>query len=96
MDYTDDPDGPPSNEHPDSHDYAQLALIYDHDDTGGGGGRGRGAASREIFPTPADQRMDFETPYQWGRQLRSNGRVALFDADLGNGNHVFTFVIWAR
>jgi hypothetical protein len=100
MDYTDDPEGPPSNEHPNGHDYDQLELIYEHSDGGGGGGggggRGRGAASRDIFPTPADQRMDVETPYQWGRRLRSNDRVALFDADFGNGNHVFTFVIWAR
>ena len=107
MDYTDDPDGSLgdqlSNEHPNTHDYAELRAIYDHIDTGGGGGgggggngRGRGAASRDIFPTPADQRLEFDHPYQWGRQLRGNGHVALFDAGLGNDNHVFTFVIWAR
>ncbi|MGH2829742.1 MAG: hypothetical protein ACRDJM_04605 [Actinomycetota bacterium] len=30
MDYTNDPDGPPSNEHPNAHDYDQLASIYAH------------------------------------------------------------------
>ncbi|MER3404496.1 MAG: hypothetical protein C4289_04465, partial [Chloroflexota bacterium] len=33
MDYTNDPDGPPSNEHPNQHDYDQLALIYSHLDS---------------------------------------------------------------
>jgi hypothetical protein len=30
MDYTSDPDGPPSNEHPNSHDLDQIASIYAH------------------------------------------------------------------
>src|SRR3990167_4118502 len=30
MDYTSDPDGPPSNEHPNQHDYDQLETIYAH------------------------------------------------------------------
>ncbi len=33
MDYTNDPDGPPSNEHPNSHDYDQLDTIYAHLDS---------------------------------------------------------------
>ncbi len=33
MDYTRDPDGPPSNEHPNQHDYDQLAAIYAHTDS---------------------------------------------------------------
>jgi hypothetical protein len=33
MDYTSDPDGPPSNEHPDAHDLLQLQTIYAHLDT---------------------------------------------------------------
>ncbi len=32
MDYTDNPLGPPSNEHPNQHDYDQLNLIYGHTD----------------------------------------------------------------
>lgn len=32
MDYTSDPDGPPSNEHPNAHDFAQLLTIYGHTD----------------------------------------------------------------
>jgi hypothetical protein len=30
MDYTSDPDGPPSNEHPNGHDFDQLEDIYAH------------------------------------------------------------------
>jgi hypothetical protein len=30
---TRDPDGPPSNEHPNSHDYNQLVTIYSHTDS---------------------------------------------------------------
>jgi hypothetical protein len=33
MDYTSDPDGPPSNEHPNQHDYDQLVTIYSHLDS---------------------------------------------------------------
>lgn len=41
MDYTDDPDGgaggsssnDPSNEHPNSHDFSQIASIYNHNDS---------------------------------------------------------------
>lgn len=30
MDYTDFPSGPPSNEHPNAHDFSQLESIYSH------------------------------------------------------------------
>ncbi len=33
MDYTSNPSGPPSNEHPNSHDYEQLGIIYAHLDS---------------------------------------------------------------
>ena len=33
MDYTNTPLGPPSNEHPNAHDYDQLASIYGHLDS---------------------------------------------------------------
>jgi hypothetical protein len=31
----------------------------------------------------------------WGRMVANNGRVARFVLDLGNGNLIHTFVIWA-
>jgi hypothetical protein len=39
--------------------------------------------------------IDLDVPRQWGRLVRGNARGALFDLDLGNGNHIFTFVLWA-
>lgn len=34
MDYTTNPSGPPSNEHPNAHDYEELESIYAHADEG--------------------------------------------------------------
>ena len=98
MDYTNDPDGPPSNLHPNTHDFAQLVEIYTHLDGGGGtggGGRGRGRFGAAPIVPPALGHLDVDVPRQWGRLVRGNARGALFDLDLGDGNHVFTFVIWA-
>jgi hypothetical protein len=104
MDYTNNPSGPPSNEHPNAHDYAELDTIYSHfddPDTGGGGGngngRGRGGAPLGL---PALSRSVLNTVLaheagEWGRAMRQHGRFALFDLNLGNDNHIFTFVVWA-
>ena len=101
MDYTADPDGPPSNEHPNQHDYDQLVSIYSHLDSGGGGGggggRGRGNGPPDIFPVAPQgaNRGVSSDARQWGVLIRQNGRVALYELDLGNGNRLFTFVILA-
>ena len=102
MDYTNDPDGPPSNVHPNAHDFEQLLEIYAHLDGGGGsggGGRGRGRfGGAPIGPPigpPEFAQVPVEVRSQWGRMIRGNARGALFDLDFGNGNHIFTFVIWA-
>lgn len=106
MDYTNDPDGgaggaspnDPSNEHPNNHDFTQLATIYGHADSSG-------TISQTIFghkdalgePPPAMNQMDFEGPRQWGRLIRSSpqGRVQLYELDFGNGHKIFTHVLWA-
>jgi hypothetical protein len=98
MDYTNDPDGPLSNTRPNTHDYEQLEEIYAHLDGGGGtggGGRGRGRAGGTPIVPPGLGQFAGDSPRQWGRLIRGNARAALYDLDLGNGNHVFTFVIWA-
>ena len=93
MDYTDDPDGTLkgqlSNEHPNAHDYEQLETIYAHLDsvttvgqtTAGPGKSGEAANASE-----------------WGKSVKEDGkgRPALYERDLGNGEKVFTFVIWAE
>jgi hypothetical protein len=89
MDYTRDPDGPPSNEHPNAHDYEQIDLIYNHlEATAGGGGVNR---------MPPGLNEDLDTPAQWGRLIRSNanGRVQVYERDLGRGNRLITHVFWA-
>jgi len=96
MDYTSDPDGPPDNTRPDEHDYDQLEEIYSHlDGGGGGGGGGRGNSGRAGVP-PAGQ-IDLGSPNQWGQLRRSlgNGRVQVFELNLGAGRRVFTRVLWA-
>ena len=109
MDYTSDPDGTLANpdqlnnEHPNDHDFEQLVTIYSHlDGSGGGGGggngRGRQGGFGDIFPIMAQQAFEHRpdnNQSSWGRMVSNNGRVARFVLDLGNGNLIHTFVIWA-
>lgn len=95
MDYTNDPDGgpggasstDPSNEKPNTHDYNQLMSIYAHSDStttiGQSIVRGNGSARNDSA--------------EWGRLMRTtnSGRTSLFVRDFGNGEKMFTFVIWA-
>lgn len=98
MDYTDDPDGgaggaspnDPSNEHPNSHDFQQLQLIYQHLDST--------TTVGQALPNGNGQRFgDLDHPSQWGRLMRSsrNGRVQVFERDFGSGSKVITHVFWA-
>ena len=92
MDYTSDPDGPPSNEHPNSHDYQQLETIYSHLDSTSTIGN---ALPREM--PPAMGQIDFDSPGQWGRLVRSQGggRIQVYELDFGRGHKVVTHVFWA-
>lgn len=107
MDYTSLPGGGGdqlSNEHPNYHDFEELALIYNHFDTptggggGGGGGNGRGRSGafgiREIFPAVPGQSPD-ATPGDWGTLMRANRGLAVYELDLGGGRRLVTFVIWS-
>ena len=102
MDYTNDPDGglggavsnDPSNEHPNAHDFEQSEIIYGHlDGTSTVGqvtsGPGKGGMIGEV---------NGQEMAEWGKSIRtsSDGRPSLFERDLGGGNKVFTFVVWAR
>lgn len=104
MDYTNDPDGgpggavsnDPSNEHPNRHDYEQLETIYAHLDFFTT--VGQTLFSNRNKTRNADVDVELDTPAQWGKELKksSDGRGSLHERDLGNGNKVFTFVIWAN
>ena len=92
MDYTSDPDGPPSNEHPNGHDFDQLEAIYAHNDSGATVGQ------RVTGNAPAVDGLEGDGPGQWGRLVRSTngGRTEVYEADFGNGRRIITFVIWAN
>jgi len=88
MDYTSDPDGPPSNEHPNQHDYDMLGQIYAHLDS-----------TTTVGSMPAGMANgDFHSQSEWGQLMRtsSDGRAALYMRDFGGGHKVFTFVFWAQ
>jgi hypothetical protein len=82
MDYTNDPS---SNQHPNQHDFDQLASIYAHLDTTGGGGTSCPGKSKKC-------RNGLDKAPPFSQASRANGNV-YFD-DLGNGKHRVTHVFW--
>lgn len=82
MDYANDPE---PNQHPNFHDYEQLESIYAHLDGGT-----TVAVSRNTAALG-------ENVSEWGRAIRhaKNGRESLYVKDLGRGERVYTFVVWA-
>jgi len=86
MDYTSDPDGPPSNEHPNAHDFAQLESIYAHTDS-----------TTTISSAPAGfMNADVHAQENWGEKVSDNGHSAIFVRDFGNGFAIITHVFWAN
>jgi hypothetical protein len=95
MDYTSDPSGALygqlSNEHPNAHDYNQLSAIYSHLDT-----LTTAFSGTSGLPAVANEEAQ-DGPAAWGKEVRKSGdgKNSLFVRDLGKGEQVFTFVIWA-
>lgn len=91
MDYG-DPTNDSAQQHPNAHDFEQLEAIYGHLDNS----TTVGARLPSSTP-PAMGQIDFETPGQWGRLIRSNrdGRLQEFEVDFGGGHKVLTRVFWA-
>ena len=101
MDYTSDPDGPPSNEHPNSHDFQQLSAIYNHDDgfttaTASTDFGIRAVGQRPPAAPQAEEALG-DTPASWGRPIRTDslGRPNVYLKELGSGRKVLTHVLWA-
>ncbi len=90
MDYTSDPT---TNQHPNTHDYDQLGIIYQHLDA-------LTSSLGKKSPTPASVGDDIDTSdeKEWGKVIKKSGdgRSSLHERDLGKGNKLFTFVIWAN
>ena len=87
MDYTNDSS---TNQHPNAHDYEELGIIYAHTDS-----------FTTVSATIAQMAQAYgdvasENPGDWGRLVRTNGKLAVFEKDFGGGNKLFTFVIFAE
>lgn len=91
MDYTSNPLGPPSNEHPNLHDYNQLKTIYTHLDLITT--VGQGISTKNGKAKIAD---DVEDSKEWGKEVKRKGKIAIYERDFGSGNKLFTFVIYAN
>ncbi len=83
MDYTNDPS---TNQYPNQHDYDELDIIYAHLDS-----------TTSAFSSHGASNIDLDHPSAWGQLMRSSGggRFQRFTRDLGNGEQVVTFVVWA-
>ena len=96
MEYTSLPEG---NEHPDQHDYDQLAIMYGGSTGGDGGGGtkpgngkgGNGGGRGKKLGVVGD------TPANWGRAVEfdAKGVPFVFIRDEGDGDFVVTHVTWA-
>lgn len=77
--------------HPNQHDYDELGIIYSHLDT-----TTTVNQTAKSLPAPAIAKGELNDPSEWGKQVRSDAREAIYELDLGNGNKLFTFVTYAR
>ena len=105
MDYSSDPT---FGQHPNQHDYDMLDSIYahldsvntvgpppddDNDNDKPGNGKGR---SKKDKPAGVGTDVDLNDPSAWGRAVSKDarGNTSLYARELGNGEKLFTFVIW--
>ncbi|MFL6788991.1 MAG: hypothetical protein ACJ8FC_10080 [Sphingomicrobium sp.] len=105
MDYTNDPDGGgtygASNEHPNSHDYAQLQTIYSHTDTTNTSSSqatnfGLRVPGRAPVAPPGLNSEAGDSPAEWGRAIHTDGqgRPDVFVQDQAGGVRKITHVLW--
>ncbi|HET9452608.1 MAG TPA: hypothetical protein VFO83_17080 [Aggregicoccus sp.] len=85
MDYANDPT---QNQHPDSHDYAELESIYRHLD-------GTTTVGMAVAPAPA---LPLDTRNEWGREVSrsADGHHSTFVREFGPELMVVTEVRWAN
>lgn len=88
MDYT---NNPIDNQHPNLHDYEELSIIYTHLDSFTTLGQVINRSfAKEVALANLDESKD------WGKQIKGNRKVAIYERDFGGGQGVFTFVVWAN
>jgi len=88
MDYTSDPS---TNQHPNAHDYEELGLIYAHLDSFT---TLRQTISRNLAKEIDQANLDDSK--EWGKRIKGDRNVAVYERNFGGGDKVFTFVIWAH
>lgn len=83
MDYT---NNPADNQHPNDHDYQQLASIYNHLDS-----------TTTVRAAAASGSANGAWHSEFGRQVASanGGKTSVFVRELGAGARVISLVIWA-
>ncbi len=93
MDYT---SNPTSNQHPNAHDYGQLETIYAHLDSFTT--LQSGAQKLPLGRSVAGEVLgaNFENRSDWGKELKNNGHLAVYERDFGGGHKLITFTIWAQ
>ncbi|MBI5817179.1 MAG: hypothetical protein HZB09_02010 [Candidatus Yonathbacteria bacterium] len=97
------------NQHPNQHDYDELGVVYQHLDTfttalsSVFGKKSSVFASTGLSAVTLAQAgeaddIDTSNPAEWGKTIQKerNGRSAIHERDLGKGQKVFTFVVWAN
>lgn len=108
MDYTNAPAGGvyngfdygPSNEDPNTHDYDELKIIYNHDDgyttATAATNFGIRQVGRAVPQTPHSEAIG-DSPAEWGRAIHRDrlGRPDVFEKDFGDGQKALTHVFWA-
>ena len=108
MDYTNAPAGGtlngfnygPSNEHPNTHDYDELKLIYNHDDgyttTVQSTNFGIRQVGRAVPQKPPSEGIG-DSPAEWGQAIHSDrqGRPDIFLKVYADGQRAVTHVFWA-
>lgn len=87
MDYTSDPT---PNQHPNSHDYEELSLIYSHLDSFTTISQSLATLSQSRLPEGSDD------PSSWGKIVKQSPRSAVFEKDFGNGQKMLTHVFYAE
>lgn len=87
MDYTSDPN---TNQHPNAHDYEELETIYAHLDSIN--------TAKATTGVERARDVDVSERSEWGKEVRHNsrGNSSVYRRNLGEGEEVFTFVVWAN
>ncbi len=93
MDYSSDPT---LNQHPNQHDYDQLEAIYGHLDSTNTASQVSLSKLGQLIRAGTKE-VSAEENEEWGKAIRKSHdkQNSLYEKDLGKGEKVYTFVIWA-